>query len=226
MIAGHVSWNLTAVFSLHILRLAVGLFLVRFIYPLLFPVTPFIIEVTDRMVIIGLVWLGVSRWRGNFRSLGLSLDYLSANILKGAAVGLVLLAMSMFSEKIMTTMLFATPTQHPLVVEVENARTWQQVMVPLFLAGVLAPVSEELLYRLVTFLPMKERWGLWGGAFVSSLVFALMHFNLYWLGEMILVGMGLAFVYHWTGSLVSGIVAHCVINTSKILLLFFNVTLI
>lgn len=226
MTSGHISWKLTTVFSLHILRLAVGLLLVRVIYPFLFTVTPFMIEVTDRMVIIGLVWFGVKRYGGNVKSLGLSLEGLSINVLKGAAAGLILLTVSIFSEKIYTTMLFITPTEHPLIVQTEEAATWQQLMVPLFLAGVLAPISEELLYRLFTFLPMKERWGLLGGAFASSLVFALMHFSFYWLGEMILVGMGLAFLYHWTGSLISTMVAHSVINTSKILMLFFHVTLL
>ncbi|WP_378954215.1 CPBP family intramembrane glutamic endopeptidase [Pelosinus sp. sgz500959] len=225
MVSGHPSWNLTAVFSIHILRLAVGLLLVRFLYPLFFQPTPFIIEVTDRMVIIGLVWLGIGKCRKDFKRLGLSLDQLRNNILKGLAAGLVLLAVSMFSERIAATMLFAAPTQHPLVLQVENATTWQQLIIPLFLAGFLAPVSEELLYRLFTFLPMQEHWGVLGGAFASSLVFALMHFNLYWLGEMIIVGMGLAFIYHWTGSLISGMIAHSVINTLKILMLFFNVTL-
>lgn len=226
MIPSHVCWNLTTVFSLHILRLAIGLLLVRIVYPLIFPITPFIIEVTDRMVITWLVWLGVRRCGGNLKELGFSFHHLTLNILKGVGAGLVLLAISIFNEKIVTPIFFVTPKSHPLVVQVENAITWEQLIIPLFLAGVLAPVSEELLYRLFTFLPMKERWGLWGGAFVSSLVFALMHFNLYWLGEMILVGMGLAFIYYWTGSLVSGIVAHSLINTSKILMLFFNITLL
>lgn len=224
MVSGHVCWNLTTVFSLHILRLAVGLLLVRFIYPLLFAATPFIIEVTDRMVIIGLVWIGVKRCGGDFKELGFSLDHLSRNLLKGMIVGLILLAVSLFSEQIATTLLFLTPTSHPLVAQVEAAANWQQLLIPLFLAGLLAPFSEELLYRLFTFLPLKERFGLWGGAFTSSLLFALMHFNPYWLGEMIIVGMGLAFLYYWTGSLVSGMVAHCVINTSKILMLFLNLT--
>ena len=226
MIPSHVCWNLTTVFSLHILRLAIGLLLVRIVYPLIFTITPFIIEVTDRMVITWLVWLGVRRCGGNLKALGFSFDHLTLNILKGVGAGLVLLAISIFNEKIVTPIFFVIPKSHPLVVQVENAITWEQLIIPLFLAGVLAPVSEELLYRLFTILPMKKRWALWGGAFASSLVFALMHFNLYWLGEMILVGMGLAFIYYWTGSLVSGIVAHSGINTSKILMLFFNITLI
>ncbi|MBP2628464.1 MAG: Abortive infection protein [Firmicutes bacterium] len=226
MLSGRVSWNLKAVLSIHVLRLVVGLLLVRVLYPLLFNVTPFIVEITDRLVVLGLVWLTVRKCGGDFSDLGLSLNNLTANILKGIAVGFILLAVSIFSEKIYTTMLFITPAPHPLVVQAENATTWQQLIAPLFLAGVLAPLTEEILYRLFTFLPMKERWGFWGGAIASSLVFAVMHFNLYWFGEMILVGIGLAFVYYWTGSLISAMIAHSVINTSKILMLFFGVSLV
>jgi len=223
MLSGRVSWNLKAVLSIHVLRLVVGLLLVRVLYPLLFPVTPFIVEVTDRIVVLGLVWLTVRNCGGDFSTLGLSLDHLTVNILKGMAVGFILLTVSTFSEKIYTTMLFATPAPHPLVVQTASATTWQQLMVPLFLAGILAPISEEILYRLFTFLPMKERWGFWGGAIGSSLVFAAMHFNLYWFGEMIIVGVGLAYVYYSTGSLISAMIAHCVINTSKILMIFWGV---
>ena len=226
MLSGRVSWNLKTVLSIHVLRLLVGLLLVRILYPLLFTATPFVIEVTDRLVVLGLVWLTVRKYGGDFNKLGLSSDNLTANILKGMAVGFILLTVSIFSEKIYTTILFITPVQHPLVVQVENATTWQQLMVPLFLAGLLAPVTEEILYRLFTFLPMKERWGFWGGAIASSLVFEVMHFNLYWFGEMIVVGVGLAFVYYSTGSLISAMIAHSVINTSKILMLLFGVSFV
>jgi len=226
MLTSRVTWNLKAVLSIHILRVVIGLLLVRVLYPLLFTVTPFIIEMTDRIVVLGLVWFTVRNCGGDFSKLGLSLDHLAGNILKGVVVGFILLTVSIFSEKLYTTMLFITPAQHPLLVQVENATTWQELMVPLFLAGVLAPVTEEMLYRLFTFLPMNERWGFWGGAIASALVFAVMHFNLYWFGEMIVVGVGLAFVYHSTGSLISGMIAHSVINTSKILMLFLGISLV
>jgi len=226
MIYGRVVWNLKVVLSIHVLRLVIGLLLVRVLYPLLFTVTPFMIEITDRIVVVGLVCLTVGKSGGDFRKLGLSLDHIRVNILQGLAVGLILLAVSLFSEKIYTTMLFITPTDHPLVAQVENATTWQQVIPPLFLAGVLAPLAEEMLYRLFTFLPMQERWGFWGGAIGSSVVFAMMHFNLYWFAEMMVVGMGLAFVYNSTGSLISAMIAHGVINTGKILMLFFGISLV
>ena len=226
MIYDKVPWNLKAVLSIHILRLLVGLLLVRVLYPLIFVVTPFVVEVTDRIVVLILVYLMVRSCNGNFRSLGFSLEHLTANVVKGLLVGFLLLGVSVFSEKLYTTVLFVTPSPHPLLVQVENAASWRDLAIPLFLAGILAPLTEEILYRLFTFLPMKERWGFWGGAIVSSLIFALMHFNIYWLGEMIVVGVGLSFVYYWTGSLISAIIAHSVINTSKILLLFWGISFI
>lgn len=226
MIDDKVPWNLKTVFSIHLLRLLVGLFLIRILYPLLFVVTPFVVEVTDRVVVLILVWLAIWRYKGDVHRLGLSFQNMSSNIIRGLVIGFILLGVSVFSERIYTTVLFITPSQHPLVVEVENAMTWRDLAAPLFLAGVLAPIMEEVLYRMFTFLPMKERWGFWGGAIVSSFIFALMHFNLYWLGEMIVVGVGLSFIYYWTGSLVSAIVAHSVINSSKIIMIFLGVSLI
>lgn len=223
MIYDKVPWNLKAVLSIHILRLVVGLVLVRVLYPMIFVVTPFVVEVTDRVVVLALVWVMVRNCKGNFNNLGLSLQNLKSHIFYGVMIGVVLLGVSIFSERIYTTVLFLTPSQHPLVAEVDNAVSWRDLISPLFLAGILAPVTEEVLYRMFTFLPMKERWGFWGGAIASSIIFAIMHFNLYWLGEMIVVGVGLSFVYYWTGSLISAIVAHSIINTSKIIMLFLGI---
>ena len=66
---------------------------------------------------------------------------------------------------------------------------------------------------------------MWGGALASAAIFALMHFNVYWLPEMLVVGFGLAILYYKTGSLISSIIAHAFINVSKILLLFLGVQL-
>ncbi|VBB08555.1 caax protease self-immunity [Lucifera butyrica] len=222
MLTANIPWNLKDVLFIHLLRLAVGLLLVRLVYPLLFTATPFTVELTDRVVILILVGLALRKYRVNPVFLGVSGVRFWPNLVWGLAAGGILLGVSIFSERIYATALLLTPAQHPLVVLVKNASTWQELSVPLVLAGIAAPVAEETLYRLFTFLPMKERWGLWGGAFISAIIFALMHFNLYWLPEMVIVGMGLAMVYYWSGSLFSAIVAHAFINTSKILLLFWG----
>jgi membrane protease YdiL (CAAX protease family) len=226
MLENKVPWNLKDVFSIHVLRLMVGLFLVRILYPMIFVATPFVIEVTDRLVVLGLVCLVVRRHNGNFKALGLTFQNFNRNLFYGIVVGFILLGVSIFSERIYTTVLFLTPSQHPLVGQVEKAISWRDLASPLFLAGALAPLTEEILYRLFTFLPMKEKWGFWGGAIASSFIFALMHFNLYWLSEMILVGVGLSYLYYKTGSLISSIAAHSVLNTSKIIMLFLGISFV
>jgi membrane protease YdiL (CAAX protease family) len=224
MLNQKVPWNLKEVLSVHVLRLIIGLLLVRLLYPLLFNATSFVIELTDRLVVLALVWITVRKYQQNLDGLGLSFRHFGRNAAKGLLAGIVLLGVSLYSERIYTTVLLLTPSQHPLVVQVQDAATLPQLAVPLFLAGLAAPIAEEVLYRFFTFLPLKERWGLAGGALLSAAIFALMHFNAYWLAEIIVIGVGLALLYYWTGSLVSSIVAHSFINTSKVLMIFFGVS--
>lgn len=226
MLSARVPWTLKDVLSVHVLRVAVGLLLVRVLYPVLFNVTPFAVEITDRLIVIGLVWLAIHKYQAKFSGLGLSFQHLSLNIAQGLAAGVILLGISLYSERLYVTVLFLTPNQHPLVAQVQNAVSWSELLTPLFLAGLAAPVAEEILYRLFTFLPLKERWGLWIGAIGSAAIFALMHFNAYWLAEIMVVGVGLAWLYYRTGSLISAIVAHAFINTSKVLMIFFGIPLV
>lgn len=212
--------------AVHALRLLLGFFLVRFVYPAMFTASQPVVEITDRLVVIALVWLVVHRHGDRLYDWGLSGRRVGRNIAAGLGAGIVLLAVSVYSERVYTTLLFLAPSQHPLVAQVENAVSWRDLALPLFLAGLAAPLAEEVLYRLFTFPALKERFGLWGGVIGSAAVFALFHFNAYWLAELIIVGAGLALLYYWTGSLISAIIAHSFINTTKIMLLFFNVPLI
>lgn len=218
------TWDLRAVLAVHILRLATGILVVRLVYPLFFTASPWIIELTDRLIVLTLVVWKVRDTRGDLAELGLSLVNWGRNVGKGLAGGLVLLLISLYSERVYTTMLLVAPAQHPIVAEVQTAMSWQQLLMPLFLAGVAAPITEEVLYRLFTFLPLKDKWGLWGGALLSAAIFALFHFNAYWLVEMIIVGIGFALLYFWTGSLLTSITAHSFINTTKIVMMYMGVS--
>ncbi|MDR3592560.1 MAG: type II CAAX endopeptidase family protein [Negativicutes bacterium] len=220
-----VPWNLREVLAVHLLRLLVGAFLVRTVYPGWFA-TQTVVEITDRLVMIGLVWLIVHRHGGHLGNWGLPGRRLVFGCAAGLGAGLVLLAVSIFSERIYTTVFYLTPSQHPLLAQVAGASSWRELALPLFLAGLAAPVAEEILYRLFTFSALKVRYGLWGGALGSAAVFALFHFNIYWLAELMVVGTGLALLYHVTGSLLSAVVAHSVINSTKIILLFLNLSVI
>ncbi|MBP2649910.1 MAG: amino terminal protease self-immunity [Firmicutes bacterium] len=222
---GPVSWGMKELLAVHSLRLVLGLILVRFVYPSLFTANNTVIELTDRLVVVLLVYLAVHQHHGfswqnwKWRDLGRNIGY-------GLSAGVVLLGVSVFSERLYSTTLALTPVQHPLIMQVEAAASLEQLAVPLFLAGVAAPVAEEMLYRMFTFPVLKQRFGVFLGAIGSAAIFALFHFNAYWLAELLIVGTGLALLYYWSGSIISSIVAHSVINTTKILLVFFGLTTI
>jgi len=219
-----VPWSLKEVLAVHLLRLLSGLFLVRVIYPLWFHAAPWVVEITDRVIMVGLVWLVIHKHGGNLADWGLSLQRPVSNFAVGLSAGAVLLAVSVFSERVYTTVFFSS-SQHPLIAQVEQAASWRDLALPLLLGGLAAPVAEEMLYRLFTFSSLQVRVGLWGGALGSAAIFALFHFNVYWLAELITVGIGLALLYAWTGSLLCAIVAHSFINTAKMALLYFHVAI-
>ena len=220
------TWDLRAVLAVHVLRLAAGILIVRLVYPLFFEASPFVIELTDRIIVLALVLWKVRISRGDLGALGLSLHNWGHNVAKGVVGGVALLFISIYSERLYTTVLLVSPTQHPIVAQVQAAVSWEQLIVPLFLAGIAAPVTEEMLYRMFTFLPFKDKWGLWGGAIISAGIFALFHFNAYWLAEMIIVGIGFVLLYVWTGSLITSITAHSFINTSKIVMMYLGAPLV
>lgn len=219
-----VPWGLKDLLLVHFFRLFIGYVTIRFVYPLLFSAPPPMVEITDRLVVVGLVWFSLWRHGTTPREWGLTLKRWPANVAAGVGAGLLLLCVSLFSERLYTTLFLLTPTQHPLLVQVAAAVTWRDLLIPLLLAGVAAPVAEEMLYRLFTFSALQARYGVWGGGVLSAAIFALFHFNAYWLAEMLVVGLGLALLYYYTRSLLSAIVAHSVVNTAKVLMLFYHIS--
>lgn len=218
-----VPWTIKTVIGIYLLRFAIGMLVVRVIYPFFFVANSFIIECTDRVIVILLVWLSLRENNLSFYHFELAAQSSLKKIIWGLGAGFLLSAISLYSERLYVAALVMNPVQHPLVSQVQAASQWLELVQPLLLAGLFAPISEEILYRLFTFLPMKDRWGRWLGAFGSAAIFALMHFNVYWLGEMVAVGVGLALLYDWSGSLISTMIAHSVINSTKILLIFLGI---
>lgn len=56
--------------------------------------------------------------------------------------------------------------------------TWVNLVILFALGGAAIPFAEELLFRGVLYNFVRERWGIWIGAFVSALLYALFSFDL------------------------------------------------
>ncbi|MEX2578739.1 MAG: type II CAAX endopeptidase family protein [Verrucomicrobiales bacterium] len=82
-----------------------------------------------------------------------------------------------------------------------------------FLAVVLAPLSEEFVFRGFLFGGLSQRWGPVGASVASSVCFALMH-GYTWTGLLVVFFYGLIFcrLFRRSGSLWPGIIAHSAVN--------------
>lgn len=85
------------------------------------------------------------------------------------------------------------------------------------IAVVGAPITEEVVFRGVLFRSFAGRTGLHVAAVLSAAVFAVIHFEVLFsqplaLGGLFVIGLALAYAFHYTGSLVVPIVGHAVFN--------------
>lgn len=83
-----------------------------------------------------------------------------------------------------------------------------------FVVGLLAPLSEELVFRgAVLRSLLKWKSNPWIGIVISAFLFALIHMNPVQMPHAFLIGLLLGWMYYRTDSIVPGVVYHWVNNT-------------
>jgi len=90
------------------------------------------------------------------------------------------------------------------------------VLVLIVVLTILAPLQEEFLFRGYIFRALRNRQRLWPAAVTSGVLFAATHVG--WLPLALMVpivifGIALCLLYHWTGSLYPGIAVHAIFNS-------------
>ncbi|MEM9237326.1 MAG: type II CAAX endopeptidase family protein [Verrucomicrobiota bacterium] len=86
-----------------------------------------------------------------------------------------------------------------------------------FLAVVVAPLSEEVLFRGYLYPVCKRFMGRWAGVIFSSLVFAAVHNNAQALIPLFVLAILLTLAYEWTGSIWAPIGMHTLFNGMTVL---------
>ena len=81
--------------------------------------------------------------------------------------------------------------------------------------------GEEMLFRGFLFGVLRRRLGLWPGIVISGFVFSAVHGYFIGFFHVFLLGMGLAALYHKTGSLWTTIILHATNNSVLVLLAYF-----
>lgn len=89
----------------------------------------------------------------------------------------------------------------------------------LLMAGVVAPIVEESIFRAGLFRFFKGRMSPVAALVASSLIFSAMHMNLLVFPTLFFLGMALCLAYEATGSIKVPIAMHAIFNLNSILLL-------
>lgn len=150
--------------------------------------------------LFGLRW---TEWRGGIPLVGLAL---------GAVAPVIFLAMEVFQ-----TMRGHVDAPQDLLLFLVNAPTWTEKGLLIFTALVVAPVTEEVVFRGYLHGVLRQIGGRWCGIVVNALLFAAVHGHIPSLGGLFLLAVALSLVYERTGSLWAPILLHAGFNTASIL---------
>lgn len=77
---------------------------------------------------------------------------------------------------------------------------------------VFGPILEEFVFRRVIFGSLVQTTNFWVAAFVSSVFFALVHFDFTHIILYTISGFCFAFLYHYTKSIWTSIITHMILN--------------
>ncbi|WP_425803431.1 CPBP family intramembrane glutamic endopeptidase [Desulfitobacterium sp. Sab5] len=138
--------------------------------------------------------LGFIRPRGIYLLLGLIMG-----VLLFISVGLL----GDFLEK-----WFGTPAPQSFTLAVKGASYNWQVILLIFLGGVLAPIKEEAFFRGLFYPPLRKMFGRGKGILLTAGFFAVLHFDIIRFLPLLIGGIVLTWLYEKTSSLWPSIVAH------------------
>ncbi|MGG0184876.1 CPBP family intramembrane glutamic endopeptidase [Bacillus rhizoplanae] len=108
--------------------------------------------------------------------------------------------------------------------ESENTQNIIEIIkaAPLFMivSSIFAPILEEIVFRKILFGTLYKRYNFFIAAIVSSLIFALIHFDPTHLLVYISMGLVFSFLYVKTKRIIVPIMAHVMMNTNVMLITF------
>ncbi|GAB6180274.1 hypothetical protein JCM14036_15930 [Desulfotomaculum defluvii] len=214
-------WGISDVIWVFVLRLVIVYFLARVVLPFVPGISPRLVEIFDRAILLGLTLYFVTR-KSSIDKLGLHFKHLERQLFYGVIGGAFLFALAEGTQRALVAFLAADIGTNPLVKATAAAKEPMDLIWPLLIAGILVPFTEEVYYRGMAFRAFANRWGWLLGIIISSVFFSLAHLSGIWFIQITAVGAGLAAIYYITGSLLPGIIAHGLVNSARLIMVYLG----
>jgi hypothetical protein len=172
------------------------------------------------ILLVASTYLTVRRNRRSMNAIGLGLPGLRRNVYLGLTAGVLLLVIGQTMDYISSALWGTSPLQEMLL---EGARDPGVLPALLVVGSVFAPISEEIYFRGFAYPAFRKRAGIRGGIILCSLFFAAAHLDPRAFLSLVVVSVGLTYLYEYSGSIVPSVVAHFLINTSSFVMAFLGV---
>ena len=170
-------------------------------------------------LMVGVVWFFAIFWRrSKLRDLGFRY-YSIIKTIWYSLLALVLILAINFSYVMLMTKVFNISPPESKIEELVNNKNISSIML-LVVVSLIAPICEEIYFRGFLFQGVKKSWGVFAGIFISSILFAAAHLDLYNFLPLLAIGWILAYIFHKTKSLIPVIFLHAIYNLLMILVLF------
>ncbi|MDD2237534.1 MAG: type II CAAX endopeptidase family protein [Kiritimatiellae bacterium] len=103
-----------------------------------------------------------------------------------------------------------------ILINITEEHGWSVRAYLFFLAVVLAPLAEEVLFRGILLRFVAQRTGILGGCVLTSMLFAVIHLHVPSLAPIFILSFSLSLVYLATGSLLAAITMHMLFNAQSL----------
>ena len=174
-------------------------------------------------ILMSIYVFGIRRKRYPWHSLGLRSTSIRWMII---SIGLGLLAIPISAIIAYGTQyIFNLPSENPqLPFLIPNDISPASMAVMALFVGLVIPIAEELLFRGVLYTWIKQRFGIWIGVILSSIVFGVVHWDMAVAITASVLGIVLALAYEYSKSLWTSIMIHAINNGVQIIILYILVS--
>ncbi len=137
-------------------------------------------------------------------------------ILLGAATCLLALLPVVFFAMMLTQYCFGRPAEQPLMIYLRTHSGWADLLPLIVTAVIIAPFTEEIIFRGYVYGVVRRYGGRWCGILFSAVFFAAIHGHIPSLIPLFLLAVGLNLAYEYTGSLWTTMLMHGTFNSISI----------
>lgn len=147
-------------------------------------------------------------------------EWLPFHKLKWSSVGLTVLFTYLIMPLISFINVFSQLFDSNTVLGISDEIISMPAILMIFIMGIFGPLCEELVFRGIIFSGYKKTGRMMGAVVLSSLLFGLMHMNFNQFCYATFLGFVFAMLLEATGSLWSPVLAHVIVNTHNVVMLF------